>query len=1059
MSDLQTFMLLVDNDRPEAIRIAEKTAQSLEDKKSTLIDVVQSLGEYINDEDILLRGKAVSYLTAVIKALPDTFLTRQQIQVLTSFYCDRIGDGGAIAGLDCLQGLGRFNNEMTAMTARALFENFEELQLRPQSQRFQIIQLLSRLMTNHREAFHEMGDESLVGIVDLVHGEKDPRNLMLVFSILKVIMVEWDISNHAQILFDSVYNYFPITFRPPPNDPYGITAQDLKDRLQDCIISTKRFAPYAFPALLDKLDATSPTVKKEALVTMKACIFAYDPVTVSRYSITIWDSVKFEILNGDDESLSNESLNVLQSVAKRLSEGPTPDSHKSSLAQYLRPITKECNEQLREPQQKLAKPAQHILRSLSAASSASFSLIIQAVVAPLFTVYQEADGIAKQRALLDALVSLFDSAIEIYGTWSSRDSDAPPESPLSPFQEKLSETFSQALMGTTKDEISFRVTALKGLIRLSTLKNFLPDNEIGLYVQYLDEILLKEEIQERDDLRKESISGLAEISKYKPQLIMDITFPAFVATLPDTDVGEDTTYMKTLESLAQISIEKEIFETLVRRLLSKLDVLLQSGNPKSPEYPRAILLTILYVMDKRGLDNDTNLDFYYTKIVENLSRKAALATMGDGPASVLKDATTLDTVGRLSNLIIRSLPGEKQKVVAENVYNLFSAQDGFVAVPFAGTTSESQRQTMILSTYFLAGLPKTTPNLPYTTPDMSALLHELVKLSISEERQSTHLALLRHVALLVNKFLSNKELASIMPDMISSLLPSDKLEKQLTPATIRTIFWLSKALILRLAPQTTELLMSLLSLLSSPDPQTSSISARGFAVLLSHDDILNTTNGATFRLLTKQRVFTTLLPLVSKNIRATNTSETPTHTKQAYLTALSGILSTIPPSLVTPEMPTLLPLLLQSLDLQGPETEPVKSATLETIAVLIRENGVIAIDESGHIESLINRLLKTATYKKPEGGKPTKSSNSSSSSSAKTRAQALQCIFLVAQTSSEIEAEGKPSPLRRLKTNVVRSLSVILDDPKRDVRKAAVDARGSWLRGVEDDVVDDEEDE
>lgn len=44
-----------------------------------------------------------------------------------------------------------------------------------------------------------MGDESLVGIVDLMTGEKDPRNLMLVFSILKVVMVEWDISNHAEV--------------------------------------------------------------------------------------------------------------------------------------------------------------------------------------------------------------------------------------------------------------------------------------------------------------------------------------------------------------------------------------------------------------------------------------------------------------------------------------------------------------------------------------------------------------------------------------------------------------------------------------------------------------------------------------------------------------------------------------------------------------------------------------------------------------------------------------------------------------------------------------------
>lgn len=54
-------------------------------------------------------------------------------------------------------------------------------------------------MSKHRVALHDMGDDSLVGIVDLMTGEKDPRNLMMVFSILKVVMVEWDITNHAEV--------------------------------------------------------------------------------------------------------------------------------------------------------------------------------------------------------------------------------------------------------------------------------------------------------------------------------------------------------------------------------------------------------------------------------------------------------------------------------------------------------------------------------------------------------------------------------------------------------------------------------------------------------------------------------------------------------------------------------------------------------------------------------------------------------------------------------------------------------------------------------------------
>jgi DNA repair/transcription protein MET18/MMS19 len=80
-----------------------------------------------------------------------------------------------------------------------MLEHFQDLQIRPQSQRLQILELLNDLMSNHRNALKELGDESIVGITDLVSGEKDPRNLMVIFSILKVVMVEWDISGHAEV--------------------------------------------------------------------------------------------------------------------------------------------------------------------------------------------------------------------------------------------------------------------------------------------------------------------------------------------------------------------------------------------------------------------------------------------------------------------------------------------------------------------------------------------------------------------------------------------------------------------------------------------------------------------------------------------------------------------------------------------------------------------------------------------------------------------------------------------------------------------------------------------
>lgn len=95
------------------------TPQELETRQITLIELVQSLGEYINDEDANIRARAISYLVAVLSFLPPKFLSRQQIQVLNQFLCDRIQDGAAVQGLSQLQALDRFTTDMAQSVARA----------------------------------------------------------------------------------------------------------------------------------------------------------------------------------------------------------------------------------------------------------------------------------------------------------------------------------------------------------------------------------------------------------------------------------------------------------------------------------------------------------------------------------------------------------------------------------------------------------------------------------------------------------------------------------------------------------------------------------------------------------------------------------------------------------------------------------------------------------------------------------------------------------------------------------------------------------------------------
>lgn len=44
-----------------------------------------------------------------------------------------------------------------------------------------------------------MGDMFVKGLADMVGGEKDPRNLMIVFSVMKVILLEFDIVKHVGV--------------------------------------------------------------------------------------------------------------------------------------------------------------------------------------------------------------------------------------------------------------------------------------------------------------------------------------------------------------------------------------------------------------------------------------------------------------------------------------------------------------------------------------------------------------------------------------------------------------------------------------------------------------------------------------------------------------------------------------------------------------------------------------------------------------------------------------------------------------------------------------------
>ena len=289
------------------------------------------------------------------------------------------------------------------------------------------------------------------------------------------------------------------------------------------------------------------------------------------------------------------------------------------------------------------------------------------------------------------------------------------------------------------------------------------------------------------------------------------------------------------------------------------------------------------------------------------------------------------------------------------------------------------------------------------------LLAELVRLTLSEDVPMIRQTILRQIGLLTNKFLpqsGTKDVADHLRNLISSLLETTTL----TGNAVRVIFWEARGLILRLA-HTEEVLDRLVALLSQA--HCGFASARGFGLLLAPDEVLCRKNGAVIRLLAKQKLFNICVSTITQQFR---NAEKPF--KQNYLIALSGILRQMPTDIFMSEIDTLLPLLLQSLDLDDSD---VKAATIQNLAIVSQESPK-SIET--HIGSLVQRLLKAATESK--------------TNTANVRHISLSCLRI-------FPSRVKDSNLLPYRGIVTKGLLGVLDDPKRIVRKEAAECRAAWF--------------
>ncbi|KAM4840379.1 MMS19 nucleotide excision repair protein homolog isoform X2 [Urocitellus parryii] len=991
---------------------ADQVAADVKSGSYTVLQVVEALGSSLESPEPRTRARGIQLLSQVLLQCYSLLLEKEVVHLIL-FYENRLKDHhlvipSVLQGLRALSLCVALPPGLAVSVLKAIFQEVH-VQSLLQVDRHTVYSIITNFMRTREEELKGLGADFTFGFIQVMDGEKDPRNLLVAFRIVHdLISRDYSLGPFVEELFEVTSCYFPIDFTPPPNDPHGIQREDLILSLRAVLASTPRFAEFLLPLLIEKVDSEILSAKLDSLQTLNACCAVYGQKELKDFLPSLWASIRREVFQTASERVETEGLAALLSLTTCLSCSVLRADAEDLLDSFLSNILQDCRHHLCEPDMKLVWPSAKLLQAAAGASARACDHITSSVLPLLLDQFHKHSQSNQRRTILEMILGF----LKLQQKWNYEDKD---EKPLSGFKDQLC---SLVFMALTDPSIQLQLVGIRTLTVLGAQPGLLSSGDLELVVGHLYRLSFLEEDSQSWLAALEASGALAALY---PVAFSSHLIPKLAEELhrgeSDLARGDERTkcsqHLRCLQALSAVSTHPSIVKETLPLLLQHLWQVNKGNVVAGSTEVIAICQSLQQVAEKCQQDPESCWYFHETT-VPCLLALTVQASMPEKEPSVLRKVLLEEVVlAAMVSVIGTATTHLSPELAAQSVTRIvplfldgntsFLPENSFPSrfQPFQDGSS-GQRRLIALLMAFVCSLPRNVE-----IPQLNQLMRELLELSCCHGCPFSSTAAAKCFAGLLNKHPAGQQLDEFLQlavDTVENGLGSKPSRSQ----AFTLLLWVTKALVLRYHPLSSCLTARLMGLLS--DPELGPAAADGFSLLMSDcTDVLTRAGHADVRIMFRQRFFTDNVPALVQGFHAA-----PQDVKPNYLKGLSHVLNRLPKPVLLPELPTLLSLLLEALSCPD---SVVQLSTLSCLQPLLLEAPQVM---SLHVETLVTKFL-----------------NLSSSPSMAVRIAALQCMHALTHLPTPVLLPYKPQ--------VIRALAKPLDDKKRLVRKEAVSARGEWF--------------